>query len=272
MKKRLWPVPVLILLALILWIGWNDRALGISTYTVSSDAVPQSFRGFRIAQVSDLHNARFGKGNQRLLALLEQTDPDIIVLTGDLIDSRRTDVSAAVEFLSGAVQIAPCYYITGNHESRIPAELSALLEAAQALGVQILRNSSVTLWQQEEHIRLCGIDDPDFYPEDADYIADLQTLTDDDCFTVLLSHRPELFERYAACGAELVLSGHAHGGQFRLPLLGGLYAPHQGFLPRYDAGSFISGGTTMIVSRGIGNSLFPFRFNNPPEIVLVTLQ
>ena len=101
----------------------------------------------------------------------------------------------------------------------------------------------------------------------------LNTLMEQEtAYAILLSHRPELFETYAACGVDLVLSGHAHGGQFRLPFIGGLIAPNQGLFPKYDAGLFTDGNTNMIVSRGIGNSIIPIRFNNRPEIVLLELR
>jgi predicted MPP superfamily phosphohydrolase len=186
-----------------------------------------------------------------------------------MIDSRNTDVEIALAFAAEAVRIAPCYYVTGNHEARIPAAFRELRQGLAELGVTVLQNESLLLERAGETITLIGVDDPQFRGSTMDRkLAELVWRED---FTVLLSHRPELFETYVQSGADLVLSGHAHGGQFRLPFLGGVYAPDQGLFPAYDAGLFVEGDTQMVVSRGIGNSIFPLRFNNPPELILVTL-
>jgi predicted MPP superfamily phosphohydrolase len=233
--------------------------------------------GFRIAQVSDLHNAEFGEDNKTLIALLSRTEPDIIVLTGDLIDSRQTDIDIALDFVRQAMEIAPVYYVSGNHESRV-GEYVLLKAGMEEIGVAVLENRKVQIIREGEHVTLMGIDDPSFRAGylfgDAASIAQQEIenqCSDSDGYTILLSHRPELFDLYVDTGMDLVFSGHAHGGQFRLPFLGGLVAPNQGFFPRYDAGRFTNENTTMIVSRGVGNSIFPIRFNNRPEIVLVTL-
>lgn len=272
-------VTAALLLILIIWTIWANRALTVSTVTVSGDRIPASFSGFRIAQVSDLHNAEFGDNNAVLLGLLADSAPDIIAVTGDLVDSRHTDVDVALSFVKDAARIAPVYYVTGNHEARLPhyAELKANLEAA---GAVVLEDEAVSLSRGEEKITLAGLSDPDFtikndiFDEVPDMVsAKLNSLADDEKgYFILLSHRPELFETYVRSGSNLVLSGHAHGGQFRLPFIGGLFAPGQGFFPRYDGGLYTDGSTNMVVSRGIGNSIMPIRFNNPPEIVLVELD
>lgn len=267
-------VIALVCLALLIWLIWANGALVLTGYTVSSGELPEEFDGFKIAQVSDLHNASFGAGNEKLLELLRSAEPDIIAVTGDLIDSRHTDVDTAVSFVEAASEIAPVYYVTGNHESRLDFdEIEPQLTAA---GAVVLRNASEYIERGTARIQIAGIDDPSFLGSsgsaDARAEAELEGVVDADAYTVLLAHRPELIDTYAAAGAELILSGHAHGGQVRLPLIGGLYAPGQGFLPKYDAGVFESGGSTMVVSRGLGASLFPLRVNNRPELVLITLR
>ena len=257
-----------LLLALILWTIWGNTALEVNEYTITSEKIPDSFDGFRIAQISDLHNAEFGAHNEQLLNLLRDAAPDIIVITGDLVDSRNTRIDIALRFAEAAVKIAPCYYVTGNHESRI-AEYPLLKAGLIDIGVTVLENEAVMLEQGGEAITLLGVDDPDF--QTFPISTRLDSLVPENTYTVLLSHRPELFDTYASCGIDLVFSGHAHGGQFRLPFIGGLAAPHQGLFPKYDSGLYTDGTTNMLVSRGIGNSIFPFRFNNPPEIVVVTL-
>ena len=214
----------------------------------------------------------------QLIQLLSQTDPDVIVITGDLIDSRKTDIEIALEFARQSIKISPVYYVSGNHEARVREYEDLKMGLAEA-GVVILENQKVRITRGGESITLMGIDDPSFQEDylfgDAESVA-RQVITDlqneSDGYTVLLSHRPELFDLYVDTGMDLVLSGHAHGGQFRLPFIGGLVAPNQGFFPEYDAGLFNEGRTTMIVSRGVGNSIIPIRFNNRPEIILVTLS
>lgn len=261
--------------ALLIWLLWANSSPAATQVTVASGALPEAFEGFKIAHVSDLHNAVFGRKNERLLSLIRAAEPDIIAITGDLIDSRHTDIDSAMAFVEAAAEIAPVYYVTGNHESRLDFdEIEPRLIAA---GARVLRNEAEDIGRGGERIRLAGIDDPSFIrtggTAEERAAAELEQLGDGGgTFTVLLAHRPELVEVYAEYGAGLVLSGHAHGGQVRLPLLGGLYAPGQGLLPEYDSGLFSLGETQMVVSRGLGNSVAPLRVNNRPELVIVTLS
>ena len=277
-KKTILPLLLSLLIILIGWTLWGNAALEVNEFEIVSDRIPQGFDGFRIAQVSDLHNARFGEDNAKLIEMLSQTEPDIIVLTGDLIDSRNTDVEVALDFARQSVEIAPVYYVSGNHESRVTAYMDLKMGLGNA-GVIVLENQIVEITRGQEYITLIGIDDPSFQESylfgDAagvteQVIGDLQEASDG--YTILLSHRPELFDVYVATGMDLVFSGHAHGGQIRVPFAGGLVAPNQGFFPEYDAGQFTEEKTTMIVSRGIGNSIIPVRINNQPEIIVATLH
>ena len=256
----------------------GNTKLEITEYYVTSSRLPDSFDGFELAQISDLHNAEFGDANEDLLRLLSQIKPDMIVLTGDLIDSRQTDMDIALDFAGKAAQIAPVYYVTGTREARVP-EYEQLKTGLVDLGVNVLENQKAQITRDGESITLMGIQDPSFSTDylfgDAESVS-RQAITslqnESDGFTVLLSHRPELFDLYVDTGVDLVFSGHAHGGQFRLPFVGGLVAPNQGLFPKYDAGQFNEENTTMIVSRGVGNSIIPFRINNPPELVVVELN
>lgn len=272
-------IVTVLLLILVVWTIWGNTALTVSTVVISGSRIPLSFSGFRIAQVSDLHNDEFGENNMELLQTLSENTPDIIVITGDLVDSQHTDMDVALDFAKGAVQIAPVYYVTGNHEAWIQ-QYDELKTGLEMIGVTVLEDEAIQLEQGDEEVTLVGLSDPDF-TVNGDMFGEvpamvgtkLGELTDiEDSYTILLSHRPELFETYADCEIDLVLSGHAHGGQFRLPFVGGLIAPNQGIFPKYDAGLYTENNTTMIVSRGIGNSVIPFRFNNRPEIVLVELK
>ena len=271
-------VVVVILIALVIWIAWGNTALELNTYAVTSSRLPKSFDGYRIAHVSDLHNAEMGENNEKLLTMLREADPDMIAITGDLIDSRNTDVEIALQFVQEAMKIAPCYYVTGNHEARVN-EYEELKTGLISAGVIILEDAQTEISIGGESITLIGVNDPSFQ---TDYLfGDSETVmsskltelhTDRDGFTILLSHRPELFDTYTDHDIDLVLSGHAHGGQFRLPFIGGVVAPNQGLFPEYDAGVYTDGKTNMLVSRGVGNSILPFRINNRPEVILIELQ
>ena len=279
-KKRIivFAVVATILLGLVIWTAWGNTALELNRYTISSDRLPEAFDGYRIAHVSDLHNTEMGKDNEKLLDMLQEADPDIIAITRDIIDSRNTDIDVALQFTKDAMEIAPCYYVTGNHEARV-SEYDELKEGMIELGVVVLEDGRIELEQSGETITLLGVKDPSFQ---TDYLfGDSETVmqnklqeivNEEDSYTILLSHRPELFEVYTESKVDLVLSGHAHGGQFRLPFVGGLVAPNQGLFPEYDAGLYTEENTNMIVSKGIGNSILPFRFNNRPEVILIELQ
>lgn len=266
-----------ILLILIVWTAWGNTALELNTYTISSCELPDAFDGYRIAHVSDLHNAEFGDRNQRLLEMLREAEPDMIAITGDLIDSRKTNIAVALAFAEEAVKFATCYYVSGNHEARV-SEYQDLKTGLEAAGVTVLDDAQVKIEVSGESITVIGVNDPSFH---ADYLTSdaavmdrkLSELSSEDAgFAILLSHRPELFDTYVAHDMDLILTGHAHGGQFRLPLIGGLIAPNQGLFPKYNDGLYSEGNTNMIVSRGLGNSIIPFRFNNRPEVVLIELK
>ena len=262
---------------LLIWTAWGNATVGVTRYAVESSRLPASFGHFKIAVVSDLHNAEFGKNNSRITARIGQEQPDLIAVTGDLVDKRRPDVPTAVALIRRLTAIAPCYYVTGNHEAWRQDEYPALEEKLLDAGTVILRDRAEPLTRNGETIQLAGVFDPSFIEQDDSLYKEIlrtklrkMDLTED--YRILLSHRPEHFDVYKEAKMDLVLCGHAHGGQFRLPFIGGLFAPAQGFFPKYDAGLFRENDTAMIVSRGIGESIIPVRFNNRPEIVIVTLQ
>lgn len=260
------------------WLLWGNASPMTSAVAVTSDRLPEGFEGFRIAQVSDFHNAKFGRENEKLLSMLRSARPDVILLTGDLIDCRNLDIPVALSFVREAVEIAPCYYATGNHESRIE-EFPQLQEGLESAGVTVLRNEATVLERKGDRITLLGVDDPAFV---VDYItgdcrpvmteALTELMAEEEGYTILMSHRPEWFSLYRDFGVDLTFSGHAHGGQFRLPFIGGVIAPNQGFFPKYDAGMFTENDCTMIVSRGLGASIIPLRINNRPELVVAELH
>lgn len=283
MKRAQWKRLIILsaclaaVLGVAVWIAWGNTALELNTYTVLAEELPEAFDGYRIAHISDLHNTQIGDNNEKLLETIRKAEPDIIAITGDLIDSRNTNIEIALHFAEEAMKIAPCYYVTGNHEARIP-EYDDLKSGLTGLGVVVLEDERLEIQRFGEKIAVIGVNDPSFETNylfgDAAAVLrlKLQEYKNENTYTVLLSHRPELLETYAQCGVDLVLSGHAHGGQVRIPFVGGLVAPNQGLFPKYDAGMFIKENTTMIVSRGIGNSIIPIRVNNRPEVILIELS
>ncbi len=370
-------IALLVAFALLELILWQNRALKLNELEIKSQKLPMAFDGYRILHISDLHNAEFGIKNAKLLELATHAQPDIIAITGDLIDRRRIDLQSVAELAERLVKIAPTYYVLGNHEARIDnyEELRTLL---CSLGVRILDNKSDIITLNGEKIAIVGVNDPacgadisvpeeeilDEFLEkafrqafDGDkniYAEGLETISNpcgdefdadnaaldgsaghgkavlddsaghknavlDDStgrgnavldgstghgnaglgnsaapknaalasdgasldaengkkatiYSVLLAHRPQFFDLYIRHGADLTLSGHVHGGQIRLPFVGGLFAPEQGFFPDYGGGVYKSGESTMVVSRGLGNSKFPLRINNRPEIIVIELK
>lgn len=258
-----------VLAALAGYIWWGNSSIVVTEIAVTAPGLPTEFSGCRIVQISDLHNAEFGEGNERLLKKIAACQPDFIFLTGDMIDSYHTDVDVSIQFVRQVVQIAPTYFVTGNHENRVMAEYEHLRDAMLEAGVRVLENELTTLERSGAAVSLVGLHDSSFTS-----VQDQLTLLAPQAegFTILLAHRPELVGYYAGAGTDLVFSGHAHGGQFRFPILGGLIAPGQGLFPEYDAGLYQIQNTQLIVSRGLGNSSFPFRLNNRPEIILAILN
>ena len=273
----------LAVLAALLLAGnaWANARVWNARVEIRDEKIPAAFDGFVLCQVSDVHNEARGEGNAALLRALREAAPDLICITGDFLDSRRTDLDFALELAGQLAEIAPAVYVTGNHEAR-RIDLSALEAGLAARGVQVLRDDWMPLARGGEEIALLGLDDPGFAAGEDWTLAEGLDQTQarlsallaqaGDRFSLVLSHRPELLPAYAEAGADLVLSGHAHGGQVRLPGIGGLFAPGQGILPRLTSGVHARGETRLVVSRGLGNSTFPLRVFNPPEIVTVTLR
>lgn len=254
---------------------FQNNFLVTSEYTVSDEEIPEGFDGFTLAQVSDFHNTHSKILQKDILSELERIKPDIILLTGDYIDCRKTDIPLAVSYAEKLIKIAPVYFSTGNHEA-YTEDFPVLERELLSLGVNVLRNSSSEIEKNGEKIYIMGLDDPTMEECEDKYATIRETIDnapyDDSVYTVTLSHRPELFSVYCEKGLDLILSGHAHGGQFRIPFIGGLYIPTEGLFPKYTEGLHKENGTHMVISRGIGASIFPIRLNNRPELVTVTLE
>ncbi|PUB13349.1 metallophosphoesterase [Paenisporosarcina sp. OV554] len=260
---------VLIIACLVVFFYVNNNWLTVSNHTIQSSEIPTSFDGYRIVQVSDLHDATFGANQHRLVKKIQQTKPDTIVITGDIIDSNRYNLQNSLDLIDQIVKIADVYYVTGNHEVATN-DVDRIKEELTDRGVRVLSNETLKLERSGEAISLTGIEDPLMGEVASQMIADSRVPSD--AFTVLLAHRPEDFQAYVDAGIDVTFSGHAHGGQFRIPGMGGLVAPGQGYFPKYTAGIHEQDQKKLVVSRGLGNSIIPIRLFNLPEIVVVTLK
>lgn len=272
---------VLLVFALIIGISvylfWGNNHIKITEFDYSNSKLPTDFDGFTIAQVSDLHNKMFGENQEYILSKLKSVEPDIIVITGDIIDRRHYNLDAATAFVAGASKIAQVYYVTGNHEAWLDSFEIAKTQLIES-GAIFMDDTEATITIENSSIKILGVSDPDFLTTSYDQGNDVTKMTRqlakwsaDESFKILLTHRPELFDLYAENNMDLVFAGHAHGGQIRIPFVGGVVAPDQGWFPKYTSGDYIRGDSTMFVSRGLGNSIFPIRINDSPEIVVVKL-
>jgi len=275
MKKIIIIFTILILLVLIV-IGliWGTNSIVVTKIQYTNSKIPSEFNGYKILQISDLHNKEFGKNQSKLVEKVKECNPDIIVITGDLIDRKITDLDNAMEFIEAIVDDIPIYYVCGNHEA-YTLEYGKIKEKLIMANVIVLDNESVKLSKDGKTINLIGLIDPNFYTKD-DKIKkinnELERLSNDEYFQILLAHRPEFMNIYKRYDIDIALTGHTHGGQIRLPFIGGIVAPNQGFFPTYIDGEYVEGNTTMIVSRGLGNTGVPIRIFNRPEIILLELQ
>lgn len=265
----------LIVLVLVFLYEQNNRIV-ISKHIVKVKKVPSSFNGFKILHISDLHNKTFGKNQATLLKKIIRLQPDIIVITGDLMDRRRTDFEPVLHLLKGITQY-PVYYVPGNHEAW-STHYAQLKELLIHNGIEVLENEDRRIVRDDQAVFLYGLKDPGFYSKadhklkHRDILASHLDNWNPEGFSILLSHRPEYFDVYANHEIDISFSGHAHGGQIRFPFIGAIMAPHQGFFPKYSAGMYQINNSRLFLSRGLGNSLFPFRIFNHPELILVTLE
>lgn len=261
---------------LIFGILYFSINIGVTHYSIKSDRLPTEFADFKILQISDFHTGSFYGGVTELIKKVEREKPDIIVLTGDLIDETVRDMSSIRELVSQLIIIAPVYFVSGNHDIWYP-NYSGLKHMLKNKGVVLLENKKETLKRGNSHINLFGIDDPDTCDDTGSDQFLKQKINDfqqEYSYNILLFHRSNMFDSIKGKGFQLVLSGHMHGGQVQLPFVGGLVSPQSNrtWLPKYTDGKWEEAGTVMIVSRGLGNNVPVPRILNPPEVVVVTLR
>lgn len=279
-RRRKRPLLTFLLLVTVIAAGiaffhWSNHSLTVETFTYTSADLPESFDGCTIVHLSDLHGAEFGEDNAKLLAAVRAAQPDYIFLTGDLLDQyRRTPQSYAITLCAALADIAPTYFVTGNHEWAL-RDVPDLKAAIAETGVVVLTNEYVTLQRDGDSILLAGIDDPNGFADQKtpETLADEVYAAYDDPFWLLLAHRNNYFEKqYAVLGADLTISGHAHGGLIRLPYTDGLISVERDFFPSYTAGFYEVDGADLFVSRGLGNSGRTFRLFNRPQVAVLTLK
>jgi len=253
-----------ILIALFaLFCYFSNNALKTTRYTIKSPKVRG--KGVNIVLISDLHGKEFGKGNNKLLQAVKAAKPDFIAVTGDIIHKyRERDISVACGIVGGLSKISPTFFVSGNHEMR-SVRYKGLKEKLIKAGAIVLDDCSAYMCGVNVHGVNCANIKKGAY-------APLLS-GEEEGLNILLAHLPQYITRYAACGYDVVLCGHAHGGQFRIPFTDiGIYSPGQGLFPKYTSGAHICGVTTEIISRGLGNSEFPLRIFNPPELVVIRLE
>lgn len=271
-KKKKFTIGVPIWLALhmslIIFVTYQNNHLVVSRYEYQSENVK-----CRIVQLSDIHNTYLWFDDDYIVDAVRKEQPDIIVITGDLVDSNRTNIDKAGRLLKCLSQIADTYYVTGNSDYLLSdAKQEKMFSALSVAGVKVLDDKYVMLEGYGAPFALIGISDISLQGSTLSNISKQIDEEQGACMKVLLVHEPQYFEDYATAGVDLVFAGHAHGGQFNLPVFGPLVAPGQGFFPKYAKGEYRSGKTHMIVSAGIGNSIVPVRLFNYPELVVVDIK
>ena len=273
-------VIVLVLGALLLFsvlfsIYRSNMTFKTTEYTVESPFLPNAFNNYRIAQISDLHDNVFGQDGSKLLEAIDDAEPNIVVLTGDIVSRRTQNTDAVIDELKPIAEKYPTYYIRGNHElyrDQSMENAEEFYKDLDAIGIIRLENRTVTLMHREATIRLVGLMEPlGCYEYSSPPKMDELLGEKGDGYTILLAHNPLPFQTYVDWGADLILSGHVHGGVIRLPFIGGLLSPERSFFPAYSKGVYQSGKQSMVVSTGMGGPRFPFRLFNDQELVVVTL-
>ena len=274
MRRR--KTAVLLVLTALLAAGfllWGNCSLQTTETALVSPALPPAFDGLRIVELADLHGRVFGRGSRRLLAAVRRAEPDLICIDGDLFDE-HTDLAMLPPLLRGLCAIAPVYYVTGNHEWRVPG-LRGILAQMRACGVTVLQDDWRVLRRGEDALIVAGTDDPCGPAErktPAELIADIRAEAGEAAFLLLRTHRNDQWPQWSALGVQAVLAGHCHGGVVRLPFVGGLFGTDRRLFPAWDAGLYRQGETALYVSRGLGYTNVHFRLFNRPEVAVIVLR
>ena len=262
-SKKLLGLGVL-LLALLGFILWQNNDLVVSSYDLEVGLDEE----ISIVHLSDLHGKEYGENNAELVALVKEQNPDLIFFTGDLVDQSDESIDEELDYLAELRGLAPVYVVFGNHEywSNLDQDIKTRLTD---LHIRVLDNEAIYMNVKGHHIQLIGLSDEASGEEIAPIFEEL---VNPSMYNIVLYHQPNALDLFTEHEVDLVFSGHAHGGQIRLPFVGGLYAPSQGLFPRYTSGLYEEEGTNMVVSRGLANSVIPVRIFNRPEILVLRLH
>jgi predicted MPP superfamily phosphohydrolase len=281
LRTVVWLVLWLIAVIIIVVINYYNRHLIITNYKINDPRWPAALNSWRLVQLSDIHNqATEGPGNNQIISSVQKLQPDIITITGDLFDGDRTNIPNNLQLVKELTSIAPVYMVLGNHEFANDDYIK-LIQLVEEAGAQVMRNELVTINDPGAPITIIGLDDPAAWGWPLSYKAQEQltakTLNkimalpefNSTSPRLILAHRPELWPQYLLADPLVILSGHTHGGQIRLPLIGAIYVPNQPLLAQYDEGIFTKANSYLIISRGLGNSFINCRFDNYPQIVTI---
>ena len=277
-----------IFILMYLYTKYNVNTLEVTKYVVENKKVPKEFDGYNIVQISDLHSKLFGENNKKLIQKIKSLNPDIVVVTGDLIDGENNNYNVALDFMKEISKLDRVYYIIGNHEQKslikkYKDEYKDYFNKLHQIDFVNLDNNKVEIVKGDSNINLYGLtvpyscykylfDNQETTSIDIDFLEEKLGKVDREQFNILLAHTPFYFDEYEKWGADLTLCGHVHGGIVRLPLVGGLLSPDRKFFPKYDLGEYIKNKSTMIVSKGLGGSKVLIRVNCKPEIVNIKLK
>ena len=277
-----------IFILMYLYIKYNVNTLEVTKYVVENKKVPKEFDGYNIVQISDLHSKLFGENNKKLIQKIKSLNPDIVVVTGDLIDGENNNYNVALDFMKEISKLYRVYYIIGNHEQKslikkYKDEYKDYFNKLHQIDFVNLDNNKVEIVKGDSNINLYGLtvpyscykylfDNQETTSIDIDFLEEKLGKVDREQFNILLAHTPFYFDAYEKWGADLTLCGHVHGGVVRLPFIGGLLSPDRKFFPKYDLGKYEKNNSTMIVSKGLGGSKVLIRINCKPEIVSIKLK
>ena len=263
----------------------SNTLIQVSRYKVKSDKIPLAFNSFKIVQVSDLHSKNFGKSNSDLIKKIEKEKPDIVVMTGDMINTKDDNFDVFLDFAASISKRYDTYYIVGNHEQSLPKDkFSLLINRLGQAGTKVLDNNFIKIDKGNDSINLYGMwfnlryykDNNSNYAKDINFseetMESILGSSNKNDYNILLTHNPLYFETYSNWGVDLTLSGHIHGGMIRVPFLGGLLSPERKFFPKYDSGKYELNNKVLIVNRGLGNGDFGIRVLNNPDISVITLS
>ncbi|MCM1157574.1 MAG: metallophosphoesterase [Bacteroidales bacterium] len=278
---------MIVCLAVVCIISFfENRRLSVTEYQIKDPLIPHDFHGYHIVQLSDLHNASFGKNNEKLIQKVTELEPHLILITGDMIIGKPgKDVTFAADTMNALARIAPVCFSMGNHELRASIytdkyqDMWEQFKSRLSPDIRLLLDEKMKLVKGDSHICLYGLNlTPKLYrrmvrtPMPEEYLTSLFGSCNPKEYHIFMAHNPDYFKEYAGWGANLTFSGHVHGGMIRIPILGGMLSPMIHFFPPYDKGLFVYSNKYMILSGGLGNHTFKFRVNNLPEIVSVILN